>query len=211
MSLGVYWFELYYHAQREETLSRYDMLALVDPLTTLSLISILYPAERDPRIWAATGLACLVLYVGHKNHHTVQFDQGERWLLTAIGIGAVIVSIQRYLLSFYSEPALNALYTTGIASLFLWRYGLGWLRTAYRFRREFLLTAALIVSNSVLFLYSYQRFGVTLTTMISLLQPVLVAFVAYFILKEPVKPKLLVAGSAVLLIVMVTVAIVHPH
>ncbi|MEK7183898.1 MAG: EamA family transporter [Patescibacteria group bacterium] len=203
--LGMLWFEHFYRAIREESLSRFDFLAVLDPLVTIAFVSLLFPAERNVHVWAATSVACVALYFGHKNHHAIQFDHGERNLLVGIGLSAVIVAIDRYLLTIYSPLAFNAIYMCGIALLFVLRYGWGSLQAGYRLFLPLTLTAALIVANTILFFYSYRELGVTVTTLVALLQPVAIGFIAYFIYKEPVKPKLLLAGVVVLLAVLYAV------
>ncbi len=208
--LGVYWFEAFYGALREESLSRYDLLLVLEPLAVMAAVSLVFPQERDPRVWCAGLIACGALYLGHRNHRRVTFDRGERKLLLAILLSTVLVVIERYLLTMYSALAFNALYAAGIAWLFAFRYGAGAYRTGIRFARELAVTAFFIVSNSVLYFYSYQALGVTVTTLVMLLEPVAVAVIAFAILKEPVKPKLLAAGIVVLAVVAATLWIVRP-
>lgn len=206
--LGVFWFEHFYRALREESLSRYDLLVVLEPIAAIALVSIVFPAERDVRIWIAGAVACMALYLGHRNHRVVRFDHGERNLLLAIGLSAIIVLIQRYLLTIYSPLALNAMYMCGVAWLFAFKYGIDWYRQGVRLFPGLLLTALLIVSNSVLYLYSYKALGVTVTTLVMLLEPIAVGLIAYRLYKEPVKPKLLGAGLVVLATVIYAVWLV---
>lgn len=203
--LGMLWFEHFYRAIREESLSRFDFLVVLDPLVTIAFVSLIFPAERNIYVWVASAIACLALYFGHKNHHTIKFDHGERTLLAGIGIGAVIVAIDRYLLTIFSPLAFHAIFMSGIALLFVLRYGWGSLLIGFRQFPALLLTASLVVANTVLFYYSSRSLGVTVTTLVMLLEPVAIAAIAYLIYKEPIKPKLLLAGLVVLLIVLGTV------
>lgn len=206
--LGVLWYEFLYRGLREEQLARFDMLMVCEPLAVILGVALVFPAERDPRIFFGALIACAALAWGHRNHHRITFERGERLLLVAIGMSALIVIVERFLLVAYSPIALNALYAVGIWLAFTVRYGLVFPSRALW--PGFLLTAAGIAANSVLFFYSYRIYGVTLTTLILMLEPVGLAAIAFFYLKEPVKPKLLVAGGIVLAVVIATLLLVRP-
>lgn len=206
--LGTLWHELLYRGLREEQLSRFDLLMVCEPLVVIFGVALVVPAERDPRIFLGALVACLALAWGHRNHHRITFERGERLLLGAIGVSVLVVLLERYLLVAYSPIALNALYAVGIWLAFIVRYGL--VLPSRALWPGFLMTAVGIAANSVLFFYSYRIYGVTLTTLIMMLQPVGLAAIAFFYLKEPIRPKLLAAGIVVLITILATLLIVQP-
>lgn len=209
--LNALWYEFLFRGTREESLSRYNLIALVEPMVVFALAAVAFPVERDPRIWLSGVIVVLALILGHRNHHKITFEHGERFVLVAVLLGAVIVVLQRFLVDIYSAAALNTIYNIGTLALLIARYGFGWLRQSRSMVLGIFVTAFLIFANELLYVYSLGSVGATITMFVFLLESVFIALAAFFLLGERLSPKLFIAGLVMLGTIAYTVALVVPN
>lgn len=209
--LNALWYECIFRGAREQTLSRYNLITLIEPMLVFALAAIAFPNERDPRVWLAGLVVVIALVLGHKHQRGIVFDHAERLVLAAILCGAVIVILQRFLVDTYSPPALNAIYNFGTMSILLHRYGFGWIHRSKPILLGIFVTAFLIFGNEILYVYALHVVGATLTMFVALLESVLVAIAAYIMLGERLSLQLLVAGMVMLGTIAYTIAIVAPQ
>lgn len=201
--LGVCKDFLYYRSFRGEPLSRVQFATLLEPIAVFALAALFFPEERDPRVWILGALAVGGLVFGHFRHHHFTFDAKERILLIFVVISAVKVMFAKFLLVDVSPMTLLFWECLAIALVQFMHFGLPWSALIPSHRTLRIAASSAAITAAALFVYgAYQILGVTITSLVLLLKPVLNYFVAHWYFGEGLDKKLLV-GSGIILIAII--------
>lgn len=190
---------LFYLGFREETVGRYDLAAVLDPLFIFIVAGLVFPAERDLRIYLAAGLALGVFALVHLHGRRLQFEHGERILLLASFLFGIEATLERLLLESISPFELYLVRAVALAAVFTLMFGFHFHK--HILSRRFLWILGIVIVG---FLYTlglfmgYATFGVTVTNLVLLLGPVLIYLYAYLVLREHQTWKIALAGGVIL-------------
>lgn len=202
---------LYHHALRHEELTKFDLIVVIEPLLIIGMAGVFLPNERDPRIWVAVGICLALLAMAHIRRARFQFNRDEYLLLAGticVAIGSVII---RKLLEFYSPFALQAIVASLVATIYAGFYGIRWYRTVGSLTKGILVSAGLHVLMMLAHESSYLTFGVTVTTLVELLYPVLLYLAARHSFGEWQSGRMTIAGTMILGVVMYSILFLLPR
>lgn len=198
----------FYSGFRGEPLSRVQFTTLFEPILVFVLAALIFPEERDPTIWFLAGIAVAGLAYGHFRHHHFTFDAKERILLLFIVAAAVKVMLAKTLLTDLTPMTLLFWECIFISLFHFVRSGFPWPALVPSHRTFGVAASMSLITAASLFLYgAYQALGVTLTSLVLLLKPVLNYFVAHFYFGERLDPKLLLGST--LILVTITYAFLY--
>jgi len=190
------WNALFSYALQKEEMSESELIISFSPLITIILAFLFLPEERSYLIFIPALIAGGFLIWANINHHGLDFSKQEKILFIAVlGIATEAILIKE-LLYFLSPEALYTLRCASALPLFAvlvavkpdFKPNLNPIQTAFVGLIGFLATIQM-----VFFYHAYQILGVTQTTLISLLGPVLVFVFTPYFLKEKIKKKQWVA------------------
>lgn len=204
--LAFSWNALFSYALQKEEMSESELIISFSPIITILLAFLFLPEERNYFVFFPALIAGIFLVWANIDHHHLDFSRQERILAVAVLGIAVEAIIIKELLYFISPEALYALRCAGVLPLFAlliavkpgFKPNLNPLQTAFVGLIGFLATIQM-----VFFYRAYQTLGVTETTLISLLAPVLVFIFTPYFLKEKIKTRQWIA----LVVIVVCIAV----
>jgi len=200
---------IFYQAFREESVGRYELAAILDPLFIFVAAGLAFPAERDLRIYIAAAIALTAFGFAHLHGKRVQFQHGERLLLMVSVLFAIEAVFERLLLESFVPIELFVLRTVAVAVIFTLMHGIHIHK--HIFSSRFVGTVGLGVISYIytnLLFTSYQSLGVTVTNMVLLAGPILMYALARLFFKERLTWKMTLAGAVILATVAYTLWIV---
>lgn len=199
---------LYYYGLEYEKISEVEPFLLFNPLITILIASMFYADERMWQIYVAAFIASAFLAWSHMRKHQLKIGPPLLAILgyaVLEGFSAVII---KQLLVVYSPLGLY-LVRALIVVLFLWILEKGRIAriTTKQIPYFILLAVTAIVGNSLIY-YAYQAQGISATSLVLMLSPILVYGLSVVILKEKLNWKNIVTSAIVMaLIIWVTILI----
>jgi glucose uptake protein GlcU len=192
---------------------KFDDLSLREPLVDFAPILAgligygLYPSERNTKTLGAFIAGTLVVYWGlHRVKLGKLQSRGIRFLLLASGFYAILPSLYKESLSYFSPAYISVFRVVGIlilSTIFL-RPKAFIKEVTYTRAYYGLLTGAFCSAAAIAGIYAIQVYGVVLTMLFLMLGPAIRYLTGQFILHEKVRRVEIV--SSVLLSVIVAVA-----
>lgn len=193
---------LYHYGLKRERLSQLEPFLLFNPLLTILIVGLIYPAERSWHIYVAAGLAGLLLLWSRWRAGSIKWDKGMWAILGFAVLYGIEVAVIRQLLYVYSPISLY-LVRCSATGLFLWTLGRGQISMInWRQAGGLLLLGISAVVVSGLVYFSYHSQGVESTVMVMILSPVLIYGLSAVVLKEKLHPRDIIAGIGVVLLVI---------
>ena len=199
---------LYYFGLQYEKVSEIEPFLLFTPLITIIIASMFYSDERIWQIYVAAFIASAFLAWSHMKKRQIKLGPPLVAILgfaVLEGFSAVIV---RQLLDVYSPIGLYLIRAIVVA-LFLWILAKGEIvKITVKQIPYFILLAVTAIAGQSLIYYAYQAQGISTTSLILMLSPVLVYGLSVLVLKEKLNWKNIITSIAVMaLIIWVTVLI----
>lgn len=195
---------LFYRALDDDHLSEIQTIELIQNLPIILLSSIVFVDERKPLIIIPALISSLILLWSYLENN--RFTMAKKtmpffvWSLTGMPAGALILKI---LLAVWHPIPLALIHwgaVTIFTTLLFYKEALKATRKVFYF---LILTNALSTVGWLLFYFSYQRSGIVYTTLVFLIQPILVYLASFFILKEKLHWKKGIAIFAVLISIII--------
>jgi len=198
----------YYKAMKWEKLSELEPVHLLQPLFLVLLASIFFVSERNLNILIPSIIAALALIFSHVKKHHLRFD---KYILIAI-LGSLFYALENLLVKIilpYYSPLSMYFFRSLFALIFLY------LIFRPKFSKEIkgkerwiiLVTAVLWIFYRVLAFYGYLELGLVFTTLILMLSPIFVYFLAFKFLGEKPGWRNIVAAIVILASVLYAVLI----
>jgi len=179
------WNVLIAESLQTEPLCEYELIILTAPLTTIVLAAIFLPAERNIHIFLAGIVASLALIATKIRRHHLQLSKSAKRTLWAVLFIAIETILLRKLLVVYSPMILYFARVLVIAIIFLLIYKPNANVLKYRNAMGWLFIVSLLGGTMmVLKYYALRTIGVSETTIILLLGPVLTYLPSYFYFHE---------------------------
>lgn len=203
--LAIIWNIFYYQGLQSESMVEFEMILMLTPLVTALMASLFYPEEYNPAIFGATMVGSIALFLSHIKKHHFQFNKYAIHLVLAVFLMAMEAMVQKELLNIYSPALLYAVRVTFLAFFFFIYYRPV---MAHVHRQHFNLvfwTAILSVISMVGKFYGYQQIGITFTTLIFLLVPILSSWADALINKTPIRRRTVIAFTIILCCVLYAV------
>lgn len=176
---------LFYRALDDDHLSEIQTIELLQNLPVIFLSSIIFIDERKPFIIIPAIISSLILLWSYLENNRFTMAKNTIpyfvWSMTGIPAGALIA---KNLLTVWNPISFELVrwgVTAVVLTLLFYKEALKVSRDAFYY---LLLTNILSTIGWVLFYFSYQRSGIVYTTLIFLVQPILVYFASFLILKE---------------------------
>ncbi len=193
----------YYQGLKKEKLLEFELISMLTPLFIVLMAAVFFPEEFNLPVMIAALVGTLALFLSHLRKHHLDFGKYEIHLLLAVILMAMEVMVQQELLAVYSPATLYAL-RTGTLALFFTIYYKPNIKTIadFDFRMVF-LAAALASIYFILRLYGFQIIGITFTTLILLISPILVAWISARANNEHIQRRSIIAFIVILLSVAV--------
>jgi len=179
------WNVLIAESLQTEPLCEYELIILTAPLITIVLATIFLPAERDIHIFFAGIIASLTLVATKIRRHHLQLSKSAKRTLWAVLFIAIETILLRKLLVVYSPMVLYFARVFVIAIIFLFIYKPDANVLKYRDAMRWLIIVSLLGGTMmILKYYALRTIGVSETTIILLLGPVLTYLPSYFYFHE---------------------------
>ncbi len=203
--LAIIWNIFYYQGLQHESMIEFEMIVMLAPLAIILLASLFYPEEFNGTIFGAALIGALALIFSRIKKHHFRFDTYAIHLVLAVFLIAMEAMVQKELLSIYSPALLYALRTAVIALFFGMYYRPKIHEIQSRDYKLVFTTALLGAAAMILTFYGYQALGVTYTTLILLLVPVLTSFVDAWINNTSISRRTVLAFFVILACVVYVV------
>ncbi|PIS07969.1 hypothetical protein COT78_00600 [Candidatus Berkelbacteria bacterium CG10_big_fil_rev_8_21_14_0_10_43_13] len=185
VSAAAIWNVLVAESLQTEPLCEYELIILTAPLITIVLAAIFLPAERNIHIFFAGIVASLALVATKIRRHHLQLTKSAKRTLWAVLFIAIETILLRKLLVVYSPMILYFARVLVVAIIFLFIYKPNTNVLKYRDAMRWLVIASLLgATMMVLKYYALRTIGVSETTIILLLGPVLTYLPSYFYFHE---------------------------
>ncbi|MBI2588361.1 DMT family transporter [Candidatus Berkelbacteria bacterium] len=196
--LAVIWNLLLYRAVASEKLVEVELIFMSTPLVIVLLAALFLPAERDLKIFLPAIFATLALLWAHLKKHHLDFSKQQKGLLVAIVLIGLETILVKKLLAVYSPPLLY-LARSGLIFLILLLFlrAPKW-KIKPRATWGIFKVAIVGMAQMILTYFGYQLAGVSLTTLILVLAPVLIYLFSVVFLKEKLTPKHIVSFVIIL-------------
>lgn len=189
----------YYNALKWEKISHIEPVNLLQPLFIVVLAFIIFPAERNPNIIIPALLAGFALLFSHLKRHHFEFNRYLLLALLANFIGAIEIILIKESLHLFTPISLYFYRSLFVMLFFIILFRPRIFKEIKGKERLLVLgTGALWVAYRVLSFYGYAQLGLTFTTLILMLAPILVYFFAWKFLKEKLEWRNIVAAAIIL-------------
>lgn len=189
---------------RGESLIKFDLAMTFEPVAKIFFAALLIPGERDLRILLVASLATAALAFGHIHHRHLSFSRKEKLIFIGLFFAAIEAVLIKFLLDIFSPALLYTIRASLLAIVFIALFGFSIKQLSSSINWGIFQIAALSFVIVLLYLYSYQLLGVTVTSLISLLYPVLLYLAAIIFFKERQPIRMAFAGSVIIACVAYT-------
>jgi drug/metabolite transporter (DMT)-like permease len=196
--LAIIWNIFSYQGLQKEKMVEYEMIMMLTPIVTIMMASLFFPEEFNLPIFLAGVVGSIALVASHLKDHHLQFSKYAVHLVLAVILMAMEAMVQKELLQVYSPATLYAI-RTGILALFFTIYYRPNLHEVNDLDFRIVLGSGVLGAvHFVLKLYGFNEIGVTFTTLILLLVPVIVTWVDSQVNKVQIRRRTLVAFVIIL-------------
>lgn len=192
------WNVIYYRAQQHETVQEFEVIVMMQPLFISLMAAIIFADERNWHILAATAVASLALIFSHLRKDHLNFDQYSWLLILAVFFIAAEIQMRKLLLDWYSPAALYFVRTGILTVLFIFIWHPAKLAIPKKSWPHIVVSGLLGAAMMILSFYGYKNLGIVLTTLILMLGPILTYLLDFIILKEKLRPRIIIAAAVIL-------------
>lgn len=200
--LALIWNIFYYQGLQREKIMEFEMTMLLTPLATIILATLFFPEEFNGPVFASAIIGSLALFATHLRKHHLHLDKYEIHLILAVFLMAMETMVQRELLEVYSPALLYAIRTGVLAAFFALYYKPNMHAVTNRQFNTVFLIAVMGALGMVSKFYGYQTIGITFTTLLLLLVPILSSWIDTRVNKTRVKKRTVVAFVVILMCVV---------
>lgn len=196
--LAIIWNMFYYEGLKRESILEFELIMVLTPLVTVLMAILFYPEEFNPAVFGAALIGSATLFISHIRKSHFEFNKYAIHLVLAVVLMAMETMVQKELLTIYS-PALLYTIRTALLALFFGIYFKPSMDkvTNQQFGLVF-WTAILGAVGMVGKFYGYNEIGITFTTLILLLVPVLASWYDARINQTPIKKRSVLAMVIIL-------------
>ncbi|MBI4032162.1 EamA family transporter [Candidatus Berkelbacteria bacterium] len=201
---------LFYRGFREESLTRYQLAELLSPICILLFAGIIFPEERDLRLYAVAGLALVAFAIGHLSGQRFRFQHGERILILVAILYGFEAVFERLLIGQFSSLTVFLIRQIGLVTALT--LVLGFHLHEHLFSKRFwgvLFASVLGFGYAMALFESYRYVGVTASNVIFLAGPVLLSAWASRVGGEREPLRIYAAGTVILAAIAYTVFLVQ--
>lgn len=184
LAVGLAWNHFHINGLRRETLHEYELNKVLFPIFSITLAALAFADEREPVRLALAGLAVLAFLSLHFHHKRLSFKQADRWMVFAVFLMAMELSLYKPLLTIFSPVTLYALRTGLIALIFFFAYRPELRRLTLGTWVHVVFNAGLGVTTRIFELVAISQIGVVVTQLFFLLSPITLAVVSFVVLRE---------------------------
>ena len=195
---------LYYKGFKYEKINHLEPIIMMQPLFVVVLAALVFPSERNFVVIMAALIASVAIVLSHIKNHHLEFNKHSSLVLISNLFFAVCAIQAKYLLNYFSPFTLYFLRCSLIGLILFVTYRPKLKYLTFKEEEKFALSNIFWIARSVLIYYGYVNFGIIFTTLVLMVTPILVYTFTYFILKERLEMRNLVA-SAVILICLIAV------
>lgn len=192
------WNAIYYRAQQHETVQEFEIIVMMQPLFVSLMAAVIFADERNWHILIAAFIASLSLIACHLRRDHLSFNRYTSLLLLAVLFIAAETQVRKVLLDWYQPASLYFLRTGVLTILFI----LIWRPVKFTIPKKawphIVISGLLGSAMMILTFYGYQNLGIVLTTLILMLGPILTYLIDFLILKEKLRPRILIAAAVIL-------------
>lgn len=196
------WNILYYKAQQHETVQEFEIIIMTQPLFISLMAAIFLADERNWHILVATLIASMAFIFSHLRRDHLQIGKYTWYLLIAVFFIAAETLMRKLLLEWYSPAALYFVRTGILAMLFI----IVWHPSNFSLPKKAwphtIISGLIGAIMMVLTFYGYKNLGIVLTTLILMLGPILTYLLDFVILKEKLRPRIVIAAVVILLCIV---------
>lgn len=185
IAVAALWNVLVAESLQTESLSEYELILLMTPLVTIILAAIFLPAERNIHVFMAGIVASLALVATRIRKHHLVFSKSAKRTMMAVILMSIESIVLAKLLEAYAPPVLYfaRVFVIGIVFFYIYRPDTNVFK--HRDATTGLVLAAILGSLlMILKYYAFRSIGVTETTIILLLGPILTYLASYFYFHE---------------------------
>jgi len=205
--IAIAWNVFLYQSIQHEKIHHHELIMMLGPIITVVLAAIFYPEEYDARIFYLALIASLALIFSksQKEH----FFTGKVSYNTFLGV--VLMSTEavviRELLYSYTPVALYAIRTLVITIFFLFYYRPDVRKVTPQAWGLIGFSAFFGLIQMLARFYAYSELGLTYTTLISILGPIIIFLASWEILHEKIRPRVIFAALVILICVIIATVI----
>lgn len=196
--LAIIWNIFYYQGLQQESVLEFEMIMMLTPLVTVIMAVLFYPEEFNSTVFLAALIGSGALFMAHLRKHHFDFSKYAIHLVLAVVLISMENMVQKELLSIYSPTLLYAI-RTALLALFFGIYFRPKMSDVSN--RQFALVfwgAVMGALGMIGKLYGYNEIGITFTTLILLLVPVLASWFDAKANKTPIKKRSIFAFVIIL-------------
>lgn len=196
--LAIAWNVLLYQSIQREKVHQHEMVMMLTPLVTIVLAAIFYPEELNTKVLILALLASVTLFFakGQKEHFFI--DRNSYNTLLGVILMSAETMIVRELLFSYTPVALYAIRTAFLALFFAFYYRPRYGGVSKKHWSLISVSAFVGVVQMIAKYYAFSEFGIVLTTLITILSPIIVFFFSWEVLHERIKPRMVIASLIIL-------------
>ncbi len=201
--LASVWNYFFYNCLEKDSLADFQVIAIIQPLLTITLSMIVFSEERSDKVIIATLIAGAALIISHLKRWKIENFAVTIPLFFAILLSSIESLYHKELLDAFSPAALYFARTGVVAIIFI-STGLNQMfKVSKSNLYQTLIIAIFAVATVVLSFYGYQTIGIARTSMIMLLYPIGATILSVYLLKERIKRRKVIA------LVVITACIVY--
>lgn len=195
---------MYYYSFQKEGLCEIEPFMAFVPLLTILVAGMVYPSERNVTVFILALIASLALIFSHIKKKHLVFHRDMLPILAVIILEAVENNIAKELLYNLSPVALYTI-RSGLVALALFIFTRPKLKEVNTKEWKSLMLISFIWVLTMIFTYyGYQKVGVVYSSLILMLNPIIILFGSYIFLKDKSITK---RNVVVLIIVIICVAL----
>ena len=202
IGLAAVWNYFYYTCLEKESLSDFQLIAVIQPLLTIFLSMLVFADERGYKIMIATVVAGVVLIASHLNRWKIDNPILTIPLLVAVLLSAIENLYLKEMLDITSPATLYFLRTFFVAIIFLGVSPAALRLSQPKHLYKTIIVAFFAVLTMILSFYGYQTIGVAKTNIIFLLYPIGTTILSVYLLKERIKKRKLIAFIVIVLCII---------
>lgn len=202
---AVGWNHAFFTGMKQERIQEVEAFFLLRPLITVIFAALIFPSERafEPLMAAIIGGGALIF--AHVRRHHLRLSAGDWWLVGGVLLMSAEALFVKQLLTIASPVSLYFWRTLFVTLCFFIIYR-PVLQAVTPQQAKFVYLAALFAEAFVLLAYwSYALNGVVLTSLILLLEPILIYLGGVWWLKERLRPATTAATAIILLAIVYTI------
>jgi drug/metabolite transporter (DMT)-like permease len=187
IATAIIWNFFYYKGVQSEKVHEYELIIMFQPLLTILLAALVFPAERNVHIIIASIVASVALIVSHLKKNHFSLTDGAWNLVWAVVFMSIELIFLKVLLEVYSPVALY-FFRTGIIFIFFYIWYRPHLNKVSPVNIWLITSTSLLgVVQMVAKFYGFEKYGIIYTSLILIASPILVYILSTIFLHERIK------------------------